>query len=130
MTAVREKRGTLLRGLGGCALALALLAGCSEKPQPRETDDFAAENVVEAPPLAPPPPVVQAPVEKPPEPAENTADALPPEEPMAPDEQMLEDADAAGLTARTATPPDVVSEPSADPVAEPASGGLDSGVGN
>ncbi len=104
------------RGMTAGLLAAALLAGCS-KQQPAAPEPEA--NIVEeAPRPAPPPPREAEPAPpKMPDPAGNIADMLPPDEPPSPDEQMLEDADATGLTARTA-PPDVVTDPPADPVGD------------
>ena len=125
---MRTMRGTRF---GLIAVGLALVAGCSEKHEAPEVKDAPAANTVEPLPVETPEPaaapVSQAPVEKPPEPEQNAADALPPEEPLAPDAQTLEDADATGLTARSAAPPDVMSEPSPDPVGGLPTGGADGG---
>ena len=86
-------------------LGTALLAGCSkQKETPEQTPEA---NYVEEPAVQPeeaPPPVAEPAPPKTPDPAANIADILPPDEPVAPDAQMLEDADATGLTARMAAP--------------------------
>lgn len=111
----------------GSALLLAALAGCSKSSDTPEPE-AAPEPRVETP-LPPPAPVAaEAPARAEPEPAQNSVDALPPEEAPSPDAQMLEDADAAGLTARSVAPPDVMSEPPADPLSAPPSGGLEGGA--
>ena len=85
--------------LAAAALAGGGLAGCSrsEPEESVETNASAEELVPDA---APP-----SPVELPSPTSEPTADAnssaaLPPAEETAPDEQMLEDASATGMTAR------------------------------
>lgn len=92
-------------------LALGVLAGCSrsEPDQPPPVDNAASEDpapVREEAPVAEPEP---APVEPAPA-AVTNAVAPPPAAAIAPDEQMLDDADATGMTAR-ATRNTVVDEP-------------------
>ncbi|TXC72822.1 hypothetical protein FSB78_07440 [Sphingomonas ginsenosidivorax] len=82
-------------------LALSVLAGCSrsEPDQPPPVDNAVTEEpapVREEAPVAEPAP---APVEPAPAAVTNTV-APPPAEAIAPDEQMLDDADATGMTAR------------------------------
>lgn len=78
--------------------ALTLLAACNgrhERDQP--VNETVAETPVEPAPVEPAP----EPVETPPPPADiNASEALPPPEEAAPDEQMLDDASATGMTAR------------------------------
>lgn len=122
------EKAMVRRGLAGCALGLLLLAGCSgSNDAPPPEDNLAADEIAEPQPLpeenmpAPPPEDRAAPE---PEPATNVAEALPSETPPTVDEQMLEDAAATGMTARTT--PDVVTAPPSDPVGA-ATNGLDSG---
>lgn len=96
MTKGHGMRTKLAYCLAGAALLAA--AGCS-----RETEEPTESNVtVELPVTEPDPPEREV---VPPPPANsvenlsaNVAEAL--EEPVAPDQQMLEDADATGMTAR------------------------------
>ena len=94
--------------------AVALLAGCapSTRDAPETNDTVAAEEPA---PVVPPP----APDSPPPAPRTPTpiahADAPPPEEPAAADDQMQDDADATGMTARS-----VRDEPSAANETAPA----------
>ena len=110
-------RMRVLRGLIAVGLAGAVVAGCSKAGPEREPDmiDNAAEAAPE--PAPPPPPQVE---EKAPapfvEPVANTADALPPEEEPSREAQMLEDADATGLTARVSRSRDA--EKSDDPIGD------------
>lgn len=115
------------RGLAAGALGLLLLAGCSgSHDAPPPEDNLAADEIAEPQPLpeesrpAPPPEDRPAPE---PESAANVVEALPDEAPPTRDEQMMEDAAAAGMTARTT--PDVVTGPPSDPVGA-ATNGLDS----
>jgi outer membrane biosynthesis protein TonB len=106
----------ILRGASLLLVATAFVAGCSDqKPQPKEENRI---DITEpAPPIETPPEPVR-PEPKPPEPVVNTVAAAEPEEVITPDEQMLEDADASGMTARTA-PSDVVADAPADPLGAP-----------
>ena len=83
---------------GGLLAALAL-AGCSRsEPEQPPTDVNMVEDTGVTETEAAPAPVEAAPVEAPP-----VAPAVvepPREKPVAPDEQMLDDADATGMTAR------------------------------
>jgi hypothetical protein len=90
-----------LKAAAGLAAGLLVLAACSrsEPEQPPEADNMAEATPVEdvtpiAPPSAEPAPVANA-VD-----ANAVAIAPPPEAPTEPDAQMLEDADATGMTAR------------------------------
>lgn len=94
-------RRPLLAALAG--LSIIGLAACSrsepEAEVVRNLDD--AEVATEAPAPLPPvvepaPPVAQAGTDA------NAADATPPDAPTPPDEQMLDDASATGMTARAA----------------------------
>jgi len=85
-------------------MALAILAGCSKsepEAQPPETDNVGADAQPE--PAAQPTPE-PAPIKRPePAPVANTVvpvAAEPREAPPSPDAQMLDDADATGMTAR------------------------------
>lgn len=109
----------ILRGASLLLLATAFVAGCSDqKPQPKE------ENLIDitepAPPIETPPKPVR-PEPKPAEPVVNTVAADEPEEAISPDAQMLEDAEASGMTARTARS-DVVADAPADPLGAPVIG--------
>ncbi|MET0270408.1 MAG: hypothetical protein ABW173_08260 [Sphingomonas sp.] len=114
------------RGLMGCALALALLAGCSRSNDTPAADETVVQNIAEPlPPIEDTPPPEPAPPPPPVEIDRNVAEALPAEEPPSVDEQMREDAEAAGMTARSASP-DVATDPSADPIGA-LMNGLDNG---
>ncbi|HWW64802.1 MAG TPA: hypothetical protein VNZ43_08595 [Sphingomonadaceae bacterium] len=80
----------------GSALAAILLAGACSRQQPAEQPEE-NQSVVEPAPVAPPP-APEPEKEAPPPVAE--APAPPPPAPIAPDEQILDDADATGMTAR------------------------------
>lgn len=98
-------------------LAVALLSGCS-RSEPEEaapTENAVVEDVAPVTEAAPPAPE-PAPVEAPPA-VVNTV-APPPAAPVAPDEQMLDDADATGMTAR-ANRDEARAEPGADDAAAP-----------
>lgn len=87
------------RSIRGLAVALALVvAGCSsQEPEPApQTDMEEPADTPELTPAAPAPDPAPAPA------AEAPANVIapPPEEPIAPDAQMLDDADATGMTAR------------------------------
>lgn len=88
------------RALGIVAIGLLLgVAACSDSTPPdesRETNAVIENTPVEAPP--PPEPIANA-ASAATEPANATV-APPPEEPLAADAQMLEDADATGMTAQ------------------------------
>ncbi|KTT76242.1 hypothetical protein [Sphingomonas endophytica] len=87
------------RGAAVIALAGLGLAGCSrQEPEPPEMNMTVQElePTPEPTPTEEPTPVV----EPSPEPSNDTA-ALPPAEDPAPDQQMLDDASATGMTART-----------------------------
>lgn len=89
---------TLLRPL--VVLALAGLAACSNSGEEAETPTNSAEVVQEIPAPAEAP----LPVETAAPPAETTADAnaaVPADEEPSADEQMLDDASATGMTARS-----------------------------
>lgn len=78
------------------AMAALSLAGCSRsEPEEVPATNEVVENVapVEEPTMAPPPPPLNM-VET------NAAEPLPEAPPEAPDEQMLDDASATGMTAR------------------------------
>jgi PBP1b-binding outer membrane lipoprotein LpoB len=86
--------------IAGGLLAAMALAGCSSSaPEPPATDVNMVEDTgVTESEAAEPAPVEAAPVEAaPPAPA---VVEPPREKPIAPDEQMLDDADATGMTAR------------------------------
>jgi type IV secretory pathway VirB10-like protein len=85
-------------------LALSALAGCSRSNEPPPEP----ENDVEA--VEPPaPPVTEAPPVAAPTPASNIADAAPEDNP-GPDQQVLDDADATGMTARVRRDEDVAAD--------------------
>ena len=95
----RPTRNRLLLA-AACASAMAL-AACDRSEPEAVTENLAVEASPTAeivtdpiPPEAPatPPPAIEA----------NATAELPPEEAAAPDEQMLDDASATGMTARTA----------------------------
>jgi hypothetical protein len=95
---MRISRGVLVLGL-----AALLVAGCSKAGPEREPDVI--DNAAEATPEQPAELRVQEEEKAPPpvaDPVANTADALPPEEDPSREAQMLEDADATGMTARAA----------------------------
>ncbi|MES3107013.1 conserved exported hypothetical protein [Sphingomonas aurantiaca] len=85
--------------IAGGLLAAMALAGCSRsEPEQPPTDVNMVEDTGVTETEAAPAPVEAAPVEAPP-----VAPAVvepPREKPVAPDEQMLDDADATGMTAR------------------------------
>lgn len=85
--------------IAGGLLAAMALAGCSRsEPEQPPTDVNMIEDTGVTETEAAPAPVEAAPVEAPP-----VAPAVvepPREKPVAPDEQMLDDADATGMTAR------------------------------
>ena len=85
--------------IAGGLLAAMALAGCSRsEPEQPPTDVNMVEDTGVTETEAAPTPVEAAPVEAPP-----VAPAVvepPREKPVAPDEQMLDDADAPGMTAR------------------------------
>ncbi|MEG8024668.1 hypothetical protein QP162_09795 [Sphingomonas aurantiaca] len=85
--------------IAGGLLAAMALAGCSRsEPEQPPTDVNMVEDTGVTETEAAPTPVEAAPVEAPP-----VAPAVvepPREKPVAPDEQMLDDADATGMTAR------------------------------
>ncbi len=85
--------------IAGGLLAAMALAGCSRsEPEQPATDVNMVEDTGVTETEAAPAPVEAAPVEAPP-----VAPAVvepPREKPVAPDEQMLDDADATGMTAR------------------------------
>lgn len=107
------------RGVVVAVLAAGLLAGCSKQnaqddEQPANMMEERAEPAEEA-----PPPVEEPAPAKTPDPAPTVTEALPPDEPASPSEQMLEDADATGLTARSAPREGREDkEPSSDPVGD------------
>lgn len=78
-------------------LSAATLASCSRAPEPTPIENDVAIAPVEATPEAPPVEAPPAPAETP---AANAAAPLPREEASAPDEQMMDDAAATGMTAR------------------------------
>lgn len=95
-------RYTTTKAVTALAAGLLMLAGCSRSEPEQPT---AEDNMAEATPVEDVSPV--APTADESMPAEgNAVDANavaiapPPEEPVAPDAQMLEDADATGMTAR------------------------------
>jgi hypothetical protein len=96
MTHMRIK-GLILAS--AAVVAMAGLAGCSKAPPEQATNE--AESNVAAGNAAPPPPVVQVPVENA---AENlaAADPLPPVKPVPVDQQVLDDASATGMTSHVA----------------------------
>lgn len=103
-----------VRGARPLAGALALLAavavtGCSgrQPPEDEQANSVEAEPAPEPVRQTLPPPPVPTPVVEEPAPKETVE--LPPEESIAPDEQILDDADATGMTARL--PPVSESEP-------------------
>jgi hypothetical protein len=96
MITLRPNRGT---AAAFAMLALFAVAGCSNQEQ-----DIVPETNTEAP-VETPAPVTEEPAVAAPEPARPVEEpanlvAPPPEEPIAPDAQMLDDADATGMTAR------------------------------
>src|SRR3982750_3721975 len=96
MTQVRIKRLILA---SAAVLATAGLAGCSKSPTEEATNQ--AEYNAAAGKAAPPPAVVQVPVEN----ADENVDAddpLPPEKPVPVDQQTLDDASATGMTSHVA----------------------------
>ncbi|MBY9061586.1 hypothetical protein K7957_01395 [Sphingomonas yunnanensis] len=78
------------------ATAALAIAGCSREPEPAPEPTPSEEAVPTPEPTPAPEP---SPVASPSDLTNNTA-ALPPEEKPAPDEQMLDDASATGMTAR------------------------------
>ena len=85
--------------IAGGLLAAMALTGCSRsEPEQPPTDVNMVENTGVTETEAAPAPVEAAPVETPP-PAPAVVEP-PREKPVAPDEQMLDDADATGMTAR------------------------------
>jgi hypothetical protein len=88
-----------VRGLALVALASLGVAGCSKsEPEPPEMN-MAVQELEPTP--EPTPTAEPTPVAMPtPEPSNDTA-ALPPPEAPAPDAQMMDDASATGMTART-----------------------------
>jgi outer membrane biosynthesis protein TonB len=78
------------------ATAALALAGCSREPAPAPEP---TPSVEEAPTPEPTPTAEPTPIATPSE-LTNVTAALPPEEKPAPDEQMLDDASATGMTAR------------------------------
>lgn len=96
------------------AIAVAMLActvttGCAREPasnmatEVNVQQEVPAENYVEPVPAPTPPPVEP--------PAAETVD-IPPEQPRSESEQMRDDADAAGMTARLSQSPDAPSDES------------------
>ena len=85
--------------IAGGLLAAMVLAGCSRsEPEQPQTDTNMVEDAGVTETEAAPAPVEAAPVEAaPPAPA---VVEPPREKPVAPDEQMLDDADATGMTSR------------------------------
>ncbi|MBW6526155.1 hypothetical protein KZ813_04835 [Sphingomonas sp. RHCKR7] len=78
------------------ATAALAIAGCSREPAPApEPTPSASEAPLPEPTPTPEPSPVVSPTE-----LTNATAALPPEEKPAPDEQMLDDASATGMTAR------------------------------
>ena len=90
-------------------LTLGACSGASDEPSPMDntTDTAQSDNDDLATPTPEPAPPVAEPTE-----TVNTsvADDTPPPAPAAPDEQMMDDASATGMTARTSR-----NEPSTDP---------------
>ena len=85
--------------IAGGLLAAMALAGCSRsEPEQPPTDVNMVEDTGVTETEAAPTPVEAAPVEAPP--AAPAVVEPPREKPVAPDEQMLDDADATGMTAR------------------------------
>ena len=85
--------------IAGGLLAAMALAGCSSsEPEQPPTDTNMVEDTGVTETEAAPAPVETAPVEAPP-PAPAVVEP-PREKPIAPDEQMLDDADATGMTSR------------------------------
>ena len=95
MTISTRTRAAIAGGL----LAAMALAGCSRsEPEQPPTDMNMAEDTGVTEEEAAPAPVETAPIETPP-PAPAVVEP-PREKPISPDEQMLDDADATGMTAR------------------------------
>jgi len=91
-------RMTGRRTVAAAALGLALLAGCSRQAPEQEPAENDAANVTVP---VPETPVPETPTPTPtPEATTTNAATTAEEEPVAPDAQMLDDADATGLTAR------------------------------
>ncbi|KQN30422.1 hypothetical protein ASF00_06650 [Sphingomonas sp. Leaf34] len=85
--------------IAGALLAAMALAGCSRsEPEQPPTDVNMVEDTGVTETEAAPAPVEAAPVEA--APAAPAVVEPPVEKPIAPDEQMLDDADATGMTAR------------------------------
>lgn len=81
------------------ATALLALAACDRNPPPPEPENYSEpveEAIVNTPEPAPMAPLVEEPVNIP----EPVVELPPPPEPVRPDEQVLEDAEATGMTAR------------------------------
>ncbi len=86
---------------------LTLLAACGSEPEaPPEPAPVETVEPAPAPPAPPPPP-----------PAANVVEEAPVEE-LAPDQQVLEDADATGMTARVDRSETPAQNSSGEPVAE------------
>jgi hypothetical protein len=83
-------------------MTLGVLSGCSDntpQEQPEQTNEATPAPAPASPPKkAEPAPAPEAPIEN----ATTNVAASDPEPPIAPDAQMLDDADATGLTARVA----------------------------
>ncbi len=115
----------LARGISVALALTAMVAGCSKQPAEREPDT----NIVDEAPPPPPPPVETPRAAEPappklPDPAANIAEILPPDEAPSADEQMLEDADATGLTSRStrASADTAQSDPVGDLIANDGAG--------
>jgi hypothetical protein len=102
----------LTRALAAAALIATTLGACSRsEPEAPPLDNYAGDNVeaLDAPAAVEPAP---APLDTAtPAPDLNATAELPPEEAAQPDEQMLDDASATGMTARAQRDTDAAEQP-------------------